>query len=245
MSNSRRYFLSRASAALAALSAACRKPPAESSAATPGAPPAFGTSPDFGPPVSPGTFSEAEKLVQFRLRPASARWPPAIGARAWPLFTSAVPGRASSRLRPTWRPPRAGTRCFPACPPPPRDRFVRTPKAADPLPANDQDIAFAPVTQLSRWIETRQLTSERLTRIYLDRLERFDPKLRCVITLTARSGAGAGQAGGRGNRRRKAIAARCTASPGAPRTCSIPPASRLLMAPSRSAIACPARTPPW
>jgi Asp-tRNA(Asn)/Glu-tRNA(Gln) amidotransferase A subunit family amidase len=41
------------------------------------------------------------------------------------------------------------------------------------------------VAQLSRWIEQRQLSSERLTQIYLDRLQRFDPKLRCVITLTA------------------------------------------------------------
>jgi Asp-tRNA(Asn)/Glu-tRNA(Gln) amidotransferase A subunit family amidase len=53
------------------------------------------------------------------------------------------------------------------------------------LPASDQDIAFAPLSQLSRWVETRQLTSERLTRLYLDRLQRFDPKLRCVITLTS------------------------------------------------------------
>jgi Asp-tRNA(Asn)/Glu-tRNA(Gln) amidotransferase A subunit family amidase len=52
------------------------------------------------------------------------------------------------------------------------------------LPANDEDIAFASVAQLSRWIEQRKLTSERLTGIYLDRLTRFDPKLRCVITLT-------------------------------------------------------------
>ncbi len=40
------------------------------------------------------------------------------------------------------------------------------------------------MTQLSRWIETRKLTSERLTNIYLKRLEKFDPKLHCVITLT-------------------------------------------------------------
>src|SRR5262249_46786839 len=52
-----------------------------------------------------------------------------------------------------------------------------------PLPANDKDIAFAPVTRLSRWIERRQLTSERLTQIYVERLDRFNPKLRCVITL--------------------------------------------------------------
>ena len=40
------------------------------------------------------------------------------------------------------------------------------------------------MTQLSRWIETRKLTSERLTGIYLDRIARLDPKLRCIITLT-------------------------------------------------------------
>ena len=41
------------------------------------------------------------------------------------------------------------------------------------------------------------------------------------------------------------IAAHCTASPGAARTCSIPPAFRPPMAPSRSAIAFPGRTRPW
>ncbi|MGB6470174.1 MAG: amidase, partial [Candidatus Acidiferrales bacterium] len=55
---------------------------------------------------------------------------------------------------------------------------------AAPLPAKDEDIAFATVPQLSRWIEARQLTSERLTNIYLDRMARFNPTLRCVITPT-------------------------------------------------------------
>jgi len=40
------------------------------------------------------------------------------------------------------------------------------------------------VTQLSRWIEGRKLSSERLTKIYLQRLQRFNPQLRCAITLT-------------------------------------------------------------
>jgi Asp-tRNA(Asn)/Glu-tRNA(Gln) amidotransferase A subunit family amidase len=40
------------------------------------------------------------------------------------------------------------------------------------------------VTQLSRWIESRQLTSERLTNIYLSRIERLDGKIRSVITRT-------------------------------------------------------------
>jgi Asp-tRNA(Asn)/Glu-tRNA(Gln) amidotransferase A subunit family amidase len=53
-----------------------------------------------------------------------------------------------------------------------------------PLPTNDADIAFAPVWRLSRWIEKRAITSERLTNIYLDRIGRFDSKLHCIITLT-------------------------------------------------------------
>ena len=64
-----------------------------------------------------------------------------------------------------------------------QDRFVRS-QATTPLPKNDEDIAFAPVTQLSRWIESKELSSERLTNIYLNRLDRFNPKLRCAITIT-------------------------------------------------------------
>jgi Asp-tRNA(Asn)/Glu-tRNA(Gln) amidotransferase A subunit family amidase len=80
----------------------------------------------------------------------------------------------------SWNPVLPGHEAFPL-----RDRFIRSASVPDDrLPSNDQDIAFAPVTRLSRWIETRQLTSERLTRLYLDRLERFDSKLHCVITLT-------------------------------------------------------------
>src|ERR1700723_165504 len=65
-----------------------------------------------------------------------------------------------------------------------QDRFVRSQADGVSLPTKDEDIAFATVTQLSRWIESKQLSSERLTRIYLERLERFNPKLRCAITIT-------------------------------------------------------------
>ena len=64
------------------------------------------------------------------------------------------------------------------------DRFLRSSPADTPLPAKDEDIAYATVTQLSRWIESKKLSCERLTRIYLERLERFNPKLRCAITIT-------------------------------------------------------------
>jgi len=67
---------------------------------------------------------------------------------------------------------------------PQQDRFVRSRIDPGPLPSRDEDIAFASLAQLSQWIEHRKLTSERLTTIYLNRLEHFDLKLHCVITLT-------------------------------------------------------------
>ncbi len=183
MPNSRRVFLSRASAALMAVTAACRKPTADSAALPPGAPPAFGTAPEAGPPVSPATFAEAEKLVQFELSAAERQ----MAAGNWrksmaPLYERRVgPRKFSPAVAPAsrWDPVLPGQQAGPGV-----DRFLRTPGAPDPLPASDEDIAFAPLSRLSRWVETRRLTSERLTRIYLDRLERFDSKLRCVITLT-------------------------------------------------------------
>jgi Asp-tRNA(Asn)/Glu-tRNA(Gln) amidotransferase A subunit family amidase len=65
-----------------------------------------------------------------------------------------------------------------------RRPIVRSDDDPGSLPRNDEDFAFAPVTSLSRWIERRQLSSERLTTIYLDRLRRLGPRLECVVTLT-------------------------------------------------------------
>ena len=185
MSNSRRRFLSRSTAALMAAAAACWKPAPDSAALPPGAPPAFGTAPDAGPPVLPSTFREAEKLVQVELSAAeremaAGNWrktmAPLYERRTGPRKFSPPPSVApASRWDPVFPDQQAG---------PGRERFIRTAPAAALLPTNDQDIAFAPLSSLSRWIEARQITSDRLTRLYLDRLERFDPKLRCVITLT-------------------------------------------------------------
>jgi Asp-tRNA(Asn)/Glu-tRNA(Gln) amidotransferase A subunit family amidase len=174
-----------------AAAAACRQAPPESSALPPGAPPAFGTAPDVGPPVSAATFAEAEKLVQFELAAAER----AMAAGNWrktmaPLYERRIGPRKfspPSSVAPAtrWDPVFPGQPTGPVGDVAPgRNRFIRTAGAPAPLPTNDRDIAFAPLSRLSRWIETRQLTSERLTRLYLDRLQRFDPKLRCVITLT-------------------------------------------------------------
>lgn len=52
------------------------------------------------------------------------------------------------------------------------------------LPANDEDIAFAPLVSLSEWLRAGMLSSTRLTEIYLARLARFNTELECVVTIT-------------------------------------------------------------
>jgi Asp-tRNA(Asn)/Glu-tRNA(Gln) amidotransferase A subunit family amidase len=150
-----------------------------------GAPPAFGTGPAVGPAVSPETFAEAEKLVQFPLSEpnrvqASSSWRVNMaalyerrtGPRKIPLEATLSPFSRYESVMPNQK-VEVGT-----------NEFLRSKNDPGPLPAKDDDIAFAPLTKLSRWIEHKKLTSERLTQIYLKRIEQFNPQLRCVITLT-------------------------------------------------------------
>ena len=185
MSKSRRQFLKHSSLALLGAAAGCRSKPQKSAEVPPGAPPAFGTSPPAGPEVSTSTFVEAEKLVQVNLTSAELD----LAARTWRMNLASVYERRTgprkvaldATLAPWshWDPVLPGEKRGPD-----HDRFIFNAGDPGPLPEKDDDIAFSPLTKLSRWIEQRKLTSERLTKIYLDRLEKFDPKLRCVITLT-------------------------------------------------------------
>ncbi|MDR3619758.1 MAG: amidase [Paludisphaera borealis] len=51
-------------------------------------------------------------------------------------------------------------------------------------PADDEALAFLPVTRLAALVRSRQVTSVELTKLYLGRLKRFDPILKCVVALT-------------------------------------------------------------
>ncbi len=195
MSKSRREFLADTSLGLVALTTGLhgqnqtqdQKPAPAPAALPPGAPPAFGTSAPVGPQVSAATFAEAEKLVRVEMTPADQ----AEAASNWRESMAALyerrTGPRTVTLEATLAP---GTRWDPMLPGikavPQSDRFVISEiwKYPGPLPKNDEDIAFAPVTKLSGWIYQKKISSERLTNIYLERLERFNPKLRCVITLT-------------------------------------------------------------
>jgi hypothetical protein len=64
------------------------------------------------------------------------------------------------------------------------DRAVFTvEKWSGAVPTAPEDLAFLPAHRLSALIKARKLTSVRLTDIYLERLERLNPTLNCVVTL--------------------------------------------------------------
>ena len=52
------------------------------------------------------------------------------------------------------------------------------------LPATDEEIAFLSIPELASLIKARKITSERLTNIYLERIEKHDGQLQSVITVT-------------------------------------------------------------
>ena len=181
---SRRQFLVKAPIGLFGAVALTSHAEESKPEAPPGAPPTFGTAPAVGPEVTAATFAEAEKLAQVTMTAAERE----MAATSW---RTSMAGMLERRTGPRkvlldasvvpatqWHPLLSGTSAGPA-----RDKFIRS-KDVFPLPARDDDIAFAPVTKLSRWIETKVISSERLTHIYLERIQRLDPKLRAVITLT-------------------------------------------------------------
>ncbi len=67
---------------------------------------------------------------------------------------------------------------------PPKQQMVRSPVAVMAAPSNLEELAFQPITALSELVRTRKVTSQQLTRMYLGRLDKHDPTLHAVITVT-------------------------------------------------------------
>jgi Asp-tRNA(Asn)/Glu-tRNA(Gln) amidotransferase A subunit family amidase len=119
-------------------------------------------------------------LTPAQREQAAATWRQSLAAyferRTGPRTFALAP---SDQPATVWNPGDAASQHGPT-----RDVFVRSPDIDRPLPSSDDDIAFAPVTQLSRWIQSGQLTSSRLTAIYLRRIDRLNGKTNAIITLT-------------------------------------------------------------
>lgn len=69
-------------------------------------------------------------------------------------------------------------------PPAEPDELPRQELPAIERPASPDDLAFASLTELASLVARREVSSVELTRLYLDRLARYDPQLLCVIHRT-------------------------------------------------------------
>src|ERR1700730_10450435 len=129
--NTRRQFLLRAPLGLLVAATACRnESPTSNSQSTPttaGAPPTWGTGPGAGPPVTPASFAEAEKLMQVMMTPAERQqaadsWSqslaPYLERRAGPRKVAIADTDAPATL---WNPMLPGVTLSPT-----PDRFVRS-----------------------------------------------------------------------------------------------------------------------
>ena len=65
-----------------------------------------------------------------------------------------------------------------------RGRARITAAAQASKPSTDDDLAFLSVAELAALVKSRQVSSVELTRLYLDRLHRYDKHLRCVVSFT-------------------------------------------------------------
>ena len=156
MAKSRREFLTLASLGLVGAAVTGHSQAQTASGLPPGAPPAFGAGPTVGPEVLPSTFAEAQKLVQIELTEPER----SEAASSWRATMAALYERRTGprkvaleiTLAPAtrWNPVLPGLKAGPE-----RDRFVRSNNDPGALPTDDEDIAFASVVQLSRWIEQR------------------------------------------------------------------------------------------
>jgi Asp-tRNA(Asn)/Glu-tRNA(Gln) amidotransferase A subunit family amidase len=157
---------------------------AEQTPQTPGAPPVFGVALPVGPAVTPETFVEAEKLVRVQntakdLAQAASNWPQSMA----PLYERRT-GPRRLRLEPALQPACVFNPLLTDPHIVPKSAFLarKAVRKVD-MPDSPEAIAFAPVSHLSTWVRSGKLSSVALTKIYIDRLKKYDPELRCVITL--------------------------------------------------------------
>jgi Asp-tRNA(Asn)/Glu-tRNA(Gln) amidotransferase A subunit family amidase len=130
--------------------------------------------------ITPRTLREAAKITGLELDPAELRQAAPRVHRYLEAFGTVAEAMLAHDEPPgVTFDPRLPGMSFPRGP----DAFIPSGRRVPPLPDSEEDIAFAPVVSLAEWLRRRALSSERLTTIYLERLNRLGPRLECVVTL--------------------------------------------------------------
>ena len=135
-------------------------------------------------PVSPQMVEDAEWVAGIRLTPAQREAAAnhlnqyresTTRIRAIELDNSQRPGLVFTPLTsPASRPDPRGYQVV-ASPMPVSRALAR--------PNSDEDLAFASIRHIGALLRSRKISSVELTKLYLARLRRYDPLLKCVVTF--------------------------------------------------------------
>ena len=144
----------------------------------------------FDERITERTLAEAEKLLGLQFTEAERRL--MLGGEA----VEGEDGFFAQRKEQTaqWRSIEKPNGLAPALTFDPRLPGIDYPAQADSLilfdepladhPASAEDVAFASLKQQAHWMDSGQLTSTELTRLYLDRIALYDAQLQSFITVT-------------------------------------------------------------
>jgi Asp-tRNA(Asn)/Glu-tRNA(Gln) amidotransferase A subunit family amidase len=165
-----RRGLFRAAAALGLGTSAFHRAVAAEAARAPGDPPT----------VTPEMVGDAEWVAGVALTDDQRK---AVAAALTRTARGLAAGRAVEL--PNGVPPAVQFNPAPGLPPYTGPRgTVKLPPGDATKPADDEELAFLPAAQLARLVRARRVSSVELTKLYLDRLAKYDPALLCVVTRT-------------------------------------------------------------
>ncbi len=132
-------------------------------------------------PITIGMVAEAQKLIGFEFTPAQS------DSMLFKLENNAKAYQELRRLKmPNSVVPALNFNPIPMgfVAQDKKNGFKLSKIAAVKLPADKNDLAFYTIRQLSELIRTKQITSVELTKFFLERLKKYDPKLLFVISYT-------------------------------------------------------------
>jgi Asp-tRNA(Asn)/Glu-tRNA(Gln) amidotransferase A subunit family amidase len=65
-----------------------------------------------------------------------------------------------------------------------RVEILGPPEVVENRPKTDEELAFLPLTALANLIRNKKISSTELTKLSLERFKKYDPALKCVVSLT-------------------------------------------------------------
>lgn len=133
--------------------------------------------------ITPEMIEQAEWIAGLELEPEQREATAEAMAGALERFEALRGVPLENGVAPAVRFEVAGA-SSPADRPAERGEVRMSERAAPAKPSKEDDLAMLPLTELASLVRTRQVSSLELTRLYLDRLRRFDPVLKCVVSET-------------------------------------------------------------